>query len=1325
MTDDATAKGSTGKIVTFYSFKGGAGRTMALANVAWILASNGRKVLVVDWDLDSPGLHKYFHPFLDPAKLAATPGVIELINDYIWAAATEDDERRPGWYREYAQIWRHAISLNWDQFPAGGILDFVSAGRQNRDYSSSLTAIDWDNFYDRLGGGRFLDALRAELKAHYDYVLIDSRTGMSDVADICTVSLPDVLVACFTLNDQAIEGAATVAWSVDQRYHYRNIRVLPVPMRIDDSEKDKADTGLALARSRFGSLPRGLTGYQRDDYWAAVTIPYKAFYAFEETLAVFGDTPRSPLSLLGAYERLTSEITMKQVRTQGEMSEETRLRYRARFIRPRHAIPGDVYLSYVPEDRMWAQWIAAVLAERGIRVLPQVSLAETGSQAGEEAELGVRLASRTIAILSAAYLRSPQAQEVWDAVNAIDPAGTARQLIPVRVGEIPLEQPFPKRSMIDLTHRDAAQATEELLKAFGSPPKLTDPDLVPKAPLPRYPRTIPPVWRMPARNNTFTGRADVLERLHAQLLGSGRAVVIPVALHGMGGVGKTAVVIEYAHRYMADYDVVWWVSSEDRNLIDPELAELAEKLGLRAGDEYGEAAAAAREALRLGQPYDRWLLIFDNAEDPVSLQEHFPGGPGHVIVTSRNPAWSSVAEPVDVDVFSRQESIDHLQRMVAGLSTGEASRVAEELGDLPLAVEHAGAWLQATGMPVADYIELLRERLTDTIDMSQALDLIAPPEENFSQPVSATWRLSFERLRVQSPAAARLLELCSFLAPDPISMTLLSSDEMLEALRLVDGNVRDRGVLARLIREMSRYSLAKVDRGSNAISMHRLVQAAIRGQLDLVQANDTIHEAHKVMVGARPRQGDTDDPENWGRYDKIWPHLVPSQAWDCDEVDTRQLLIDRVRYLWKRGDFAEALRVGRELEERWQEKLQPDEYWQLLYLRHHIANVLRSQGKFQEAYELDSAVYAEQREILGATDPQTLQTARSLGGDLRGLGDFRRAMELDERTYEQLVDAFGIDDPSTLNGANNLAEDMRLMGDCFRARDLDTETLHHRQRVLKNQDHPYTLHSAANLARDLRDAGDYAGSVEILRDTYERYRAVGEDLVDTLRTAKSLAVSLRKLGEMDEAYELTTATRDRYARKYAPNHPEALACVLNLACDLSARDDRTAALEQASAVLRVYQAELGPAHPCTLVALNNISIYHRELGYVQEGFSTADIALDAMREKLGDDHPFALSCAVNKANCLYDAGDFDSAVSLQRDTLERLQKTLGERHPDTLVCEGNLAITLRGGGRTAEAVELQGHALSGMTDVLGPDHPNIGALLDWRLRNRELEAQPT
>jgi hypothetical protein len=213
-------------------------------------------IVTVDWDLDSPGLHRYFHPFLDAKLVAATPGVIELVNDYACAAAAQKDQP-PGWHQHYARVLPHAISLNWPHFPGHGCLDYMSAGRQNRDYPSSLTSIDWDNFYDRLNGGQFID------------------------------------------------GAASVARSVDQRYHYRNIRVLPVPMRIDEAEKDKSDAGLDLARSRFDPFPKGMGEYEKSDYWPSVVIPYKPYYAFEETLAAFGDIPRSPLTLLGAYERLT------------------------------------------------------------------------------------------------------------------------------------------------------------------------------------------------------------------------------------------------------------------------------------------------------------------------------------------------------------------------------------------------------------------------------------------------------------------------------------------------------------------------------------------------------------------------------------------------------------------------------------------------------------------------------------------------------------------------------------------------------------------------------------------------------------------------------------------------------------------------------------------------------------------------------------------------------------------------------------------------------------------------------------------------------------
>jgi hypothetical protein len=146
-----------------------------------------------------------------------------------------------------------------------------------------------------------------------------------------------------------------------------------------------------------------------------------------------------------------------------------------------------------------------------------------------------------------------------------------------------------------------------------------------------------------------------------------------------------------------------------------------------------------------------------------------------------------------------------------------------------------------------------------------------------------------------------------------------------------------------------------------------------------------------VLAGARPRQGETDDPGNWKRYGLIWPHLGPSEVWNCDGEEPRQLLIDRVRYLWKRGDYEAALRAAHRLEAQWLEKFGENDE-QLLSLRCHIANVWRSQGKFQAAYDLDTEILARQQELLGEDHPSTLQTAGGLGGDLRGLGLFVKAL---------------------------------------------------------------------------------------------------------------------------------------------------------------------------------------------------------------------------------------------------------------------------------------------------------------------------------------------
>jgi len=332
-----------GRIITFYSYKGGTGRSMALANIAWILASNSKRVLVLDWDLEAPGLQRYFRPFLVDRELTSSEGIVDLINHFIGEAITpleEGETLPPDWYLPLTDIGPYVISLNW-KFPKGGQIDFIPAGRQGPDYAMRFAAINFQKFYDVLGGGAFIEELKVRMRSQYDYVLVDSRTGVSDTSGICTVQMPDTLVVCFTFNNQSIEGAASITQSVfeqrasdysksslspgptessrnqqsDGRYKspYR-FKVFPVPMRVDQAEQEKLELRKKYARWTFDTFIESIPAAERRAFWNEVEVPYAPYFAYEEILAPFSkEDPSDPKTCLAAFTRIASEITHKEV----------------------------------------------------------------------------------------------------------------------------------------------------------------------------------------------------------------------------------------------------------------------------------------------------------------------------------------------------------------------------------------------------------------------------------------------------------------------------------------------------------------------------------------------------------------------------------------------------------------------------------------------------------------------------------------------------------------------------------------------------------------------------------------------------------------------------------------------------------------------------------------------------------------------------------------------------------------------------------------------------------------------------------------------------
>jgi MinD-like ATPase involved in chromosome partitioning or flagellar assembly len=315
-----------GRVITFYSYKGGTGRSLLVANTALMLASNGRKVLVIDWDLEAPGLHHYFGPFMDDPTLSESPGLIDLLTSY-WDAlvysttAPEEERIQKGWEESFLDIYGYAVTLQLPNVEAMGKIVLVPAGRQSAAYSAKVSNFDWDAFYSGAGGRGLLDALRAKMVAEFDYVLIDSRTGVSDTSGICTAHFPDDLVVCFTYNNQNVLGGAGIAQSASALRNAmqkvgevhglkrERLRVFPVPTRVSRENQRLLEKRQVFAWSKFAWSVTDYGARAAEEYWLPVEQPYEPDQSYMETFAFLTSHPGDPKSLLSAIERIVAKIT--------------------------------------------------------------------------------------------------------------------------------------------------------------------------------------------------------------------------------------------------------------------------------------------------------------------------------------------------------------------------------------------------------------------------------------------------------------------------------------------------------------------------------------------------------------------------------------------------------------------------------------------------------------------------------------------------------------------------------------------------------------------------------------------------------------------------------------------------------------------------------------------------------------------------------------------------------------------------------------------------------------------------------------------------------
>lgn len=295
-----------GKIITFYSYKGGTGRTMALANVSYLLASWGYRVLMVDWDLEAPGLEYFFSDFVNIDKVASNPGVIDIL--------TQIQEEKGKSQFPSSQWKKYITQISLPN--TNSRLFLLTAGKRDKNYFQRIRDLDIKSLYLEADGGFAIEKLRNQWKVSFDFVLIDSRTGITDTGGICTIQLPDMLLLLFTATDQAVEGVAKVAelaYEAQKNLLSDRLRLISIPIasRFDSKEEFKlSQKWLNIFAKKLGGIYSNWlpTSVEPIQILEATRIPYSTYFSFGEKLPVVEQSRRDSGGLTFAYENISALI---------------------------------------------------------------------------------------------------------------------------------------------------------------------------------------------------------------------------------------------------------------------------------------------------------------------------------------------------------------------------------------------------------------------------------------------------------------------------------------------------------------------------------------------------------------------------------------------------------------------------------------------------------------------------------------------------------------------------------------------------------------------------------------------------------------------------------------------------------------------------------------------------------------------------------------------------------------------------------------------------------------------------------------------------------
>ena len=685
--------------------------------------------------------------------------------------------------------------------------------------------------------------------------------------------------------------------------------------------------------------------------------------------------------------------------------------------------------------------------------------------------------------------------------------------------------------------------------------------------------------RLAPRPVFLAGREELLAALDARLAAvEGKRGPRVAALCGLGGAGKTSVAIEYAHQHLAEVGVCWQFPAGDPAVLAAEFGVLAAELGVREAADARDPVASVHAVLARAQA--GWLVVFDNVPDRASVARFVPpAGPGRVLITTQNQHWPP-GQAVDVPVLDREVAADFLVDRTGDADRAAARELAAELGGLPLALEQAAAYMQATGTSLARYLPVFRDRQAE---------LLARGEVAGHPDVGATLGLALSRLAEEAPAAAGLVRVLAFLAPEPVPLGLLLAGDQTagllgpEVAATVGPLLGDPVAAGDAITALRRYSLVS-PAGDGLVLVHRLVQAITRAQLPAEAAGQWEQAAAALVEAAIP--ADAELPAAWPVCAVLLPHA--RAVLDLTSGGMWQI----ARYLGYSGSYPAARDLAQLIADAYRDSdAYGPEHPDALTARHNLAYWTGVAGDAAGARDQLAALMPISERVRGPEHPGTLATRSQLArwagvaGDAAGARDQLAALlPIRERVL-------GSEHPETLTTRYELAYWTGEAGDAAGARDQFAALLPIRERV-QGPEHPETLTTRHELARWAGAAGDVAGA----RDQFAallpiRERVQGPEHPETLTGRANLAYWTGEAGDAAGARDQYAALLPIRERVLGPEHPGTLTGRANLAYWTGEAGDAAGARDQFAALLPIRERVLGPEHPGTLNARHNLAYW--------------------------------------------------------------------------------------------------------------------------------------